>query len=129
MDRAFSWPPIKTEDVKALQDCSLFPRSCSNAMEGVEYLHELDLPTNMLTIIRKLPYKFRDKWRTVACELQERRKQRATFSDIADFIERQVKILTDPVFGNIQDASSVTAKGVPAYKVDEQQMWCHGCNT
>lgn len=118
MERALSWPPIKTEDVKALQDYSLFLRSCSNAMEGVEYLHELDMPANMLTIIRKLPYKFRDKWRTVACELQERRNQRATFSNITDFIERQLKILTDPVFGNIQDAPPVTInKGVNKFKL------------
>ena len=110
MERALSWPSIKTEDVKALQDYSLFLRGCSNAMEGVGYLHELDLPANMLSIIRKLPYKFRDKWRTVACELQERRNQRPTFNNITIFIERQVKILTDPVFGYIQDAPSVTIK-------------------
>ena len=113
MERALSWPPIKTEDVKALQDYSFFLRGCCNAMEEVQYLHELDMPANMLAIIRKLPYKFRDKWRTVACELQERRSQRATFIDITNFIERQVRILTDPVFGNIQDAPSLTTnKGV-----------------
>lgn len=61
MERALSWPLIKTEDVRALQDYSLFLRGCSNDMEGVEYLHELDLPVNMLAMIRKLPYKFRDK--------------------------------------------------------------------
>ncbi|KAK0152711.1 hypothetical protein N1851_005754 [Merluccius polli] len=67
----------------------------------------------MLTIIRKFPYKFRDKWRSAACELQERRSQRATFMDITNFIERQVQILTDPVFGNIQDAPSLmTNRGV-----------------
>lgn len=46
----------------------------------------------------------------MACELQESCSKRATFID--NFIERQVKILTDPVFGNIQDAPSVTTKGV-----------------
>lgn len=85
---------------KALQDYSLFLRGCSNAMEEV---HELNMPANLQTIIRTLPYKLRDKWRTVACELHERCSQRATFIDINNFIERQVKILTDPVFGNIQD--------------------------
>lgn len=104
MERALSWSPIKTEDLKALQDYSLFLRSCSNAMEGVDYLHELNMPANMLTIIKKLPYKFRDKWRTEACELQEKCRRRATFSDITDFIEKQVKILSDPIFGNIQDS-------------------------
>lgn len=53
----------------------------------------------------------------MACELQERQRQRATFSDITNFIERQVKIITNPVFGNIQDAASVTIhKGVNKLK-------------
>lgn len=68
-------------------------------------MSELDTTTNMLTIIRKLPYKLRDKWRTVACDIQEVHHHRAVFSDIVDFIEHQVKIVSDPVFGNIQDSS------------------------
>lgn len=34
MDKALSWPPIKAEDVKALQDYSLFLRGCCNTTEG-----------------------------------------------------------------------------------------------
>ena len=108
MDRALSWPVIKTEDVKSLQEYSLFLKGCCNAMEDVQYLHELDMPANMLTIIRKLPYKYRDTWRNVACELQERHQRRATFRDISDFIGKQVRILTDPIFGNKQETPSLT---------------------
>lgn len=103
MERALSWPTIKTEDVKALQEYSLFLRGCCNAMEDVQYLNDLDTPTNMLDIIKKLPYKLRDRWRCQACDLQEKHSRRARFTDIANFVEKQVKILTDPVFGNIQD--------------------------
>lgn len=112
LEKALSWPTIKTEDVKALQDYSLFLRGCCNAMEEVQYLHELDMPANMLTIIKKLPYKFRDKWRTIACELQERHCHRATFIDITNFIEKQLRILSDPVFWNIQDVPSQSNRGV-----------------
>ena len=108
MDKALSWPSIKAEDIKALQDYSLFLRGCCNAMEDVQYLLDMDTPSNMLSIIKKLPYKLRDKWRNRACELQERYDRRARFTDIADFIERQVKIMTDPVFGNIQDSETIT---------------------
>lgn len=72
-------------------------------MEGLGHLHGLHLPANMLTIIiitiimitmiKKLPYKFRDTWRTVAYELKDRHNWRVTFSDITNFIERQVRIL------------------------------------
>lgn len=92
-----------SEDGKALQAYGLFLRGCCNAMEEVDSLCELNTPANMLTVIRRLPYKLRDKWRTVAYDIQEKHSRRAKFADIVGFIERQVKILTDPVFGNIQD--------------------------
>lgn len=52
------------------------------------YMHELDIPANMLAIIMKLPYRLRDKWRTVACDIQENNNQRATFKNMVDFHER-----------------------------------------
>lgn len=64
----------------------------------------------MLTVIKKLPYRMRDRWRTVACGIQERNKRRAMFVDIVFFIEHQVKIATDPVFGIIQDDPSSAVK-------------------
>lgn len=94
---------IKSEDAKALQDYGLFLRSCCNAMQNIHYMNELNLATNMQVILGKLLYKLREKWRIVAYDLQERCKDQACFSDIVDFLERQVKIVMDPVFGNIQD--------------------------
>lgn len=101
MKRALSWPPIKSEAVRVLQDYTLFLRGCCNAMEDLHYLSDMDTPSNMLSIIKKLPYNLRDRWRNHACDLQECHNRRAKFTDIANFIERQVKILSDPVFGNI----------------------------
>lgn len=91
MEKTFNSVPVKSEDVKGLQSFSLFLRGCSNLTEQVMYMRELDLPSNMQSIILKIPYKLREKWRNVACDLQERR-QRATFTDLVNFIERQVKI-------------------------------------
>lgn len=103
MEKALSWKMIKAEDAKALQNYGLFLRSCCNAMQNIRYMNELNLATNMQAILAKLPYKLRERWRVVAYDLQERRNDQAYFSDIVDFIERQVKIIMDPVFGNIQD--------------------------
>ncbi len=107
MEKALSWANIKIEDLGALQDYSLFLRSCCNSMENIQYLREMDTPSNMLTVVKKLPYKLREKWRSEVCELQETVNQRDTFSDIVNFVERQVKIMTDPVFGNIQDVPTL----------------------
>ena len=59
------------------------------------------MPGNMLSVIKKLTYKLRDRWRTLACGLQERNNCRATFADIVSFIEKQVKSATDPVFDDV----------------------------
>lgn len=38
----------------------------------------------------------------MACDLMERHNRRANFDDVVSFIERQVRIISDPVFGCIQ---------------------------
>lgn len=93
-------------------------------MKDVYNLCDLNTSANMLTVIKKLPYKLRDKWRTTACDIQERGRRRAMFVDIVNFIERQVKIAMDPVFGDIQDAPTLAAvkeggrtKSMPRSKV------------
>ena len=103
VEKALAWPPVKSEDVKALQSYSLFLRGCCNAMEELQYIQELDMPTNMRMIMTKLPFKLRERWRTTAHEVMERYNRRARFKDLVMFIERQVKIVSDPLFGDIQD--------------------------
>lgn len=62
MEKAFTWSVIKPEDVKALQAFSLFLRGCCNAMEHLTYMDEMNVASNMRTILLKLPYKLRDKF-------------------------------------------------------------------
>lgn len=70
-------------------------------MEELQYLQELDMPVNMRTI--KLPFKMRNQWRAKAHEILERMNDRAHIKDLVALIERHVKILSDHLFGNIQD--------------------------
>ena len=110
MERIFSWTPVKSEDLKALKSFSLFLRGCSNLTEQMMHMQELDLPSNMRSIILKLPYKLRERWRSVACDLQDRSGRRAMFNDLVAFIEKQVRIASDPLFGNIQDSQQTNLK-------------------
>ncbi|XP_020556881.2 uncharacterized protein LOC110014410 [Oryzias latipes] len=105
-EKALAWQTIKAEDVKALKAFSLFLRSCCNVMTELQHMQELDMPANMKAIISKLPYKMREHWRVTAHEVMERTNNRAHFIDLVAFIERHVKILSDPLFGNIQDPLS-----------------------
>lgn len=112
VDKVLTWPMLKSEDLKALQAYSFLLRGCCNAMGEIGSVYELDVTANMQIVIRKLPYKLRDAWRNVACDLQDKFHRRVTFRDIVEFIERQVKIASDPLFGNIQDSPVVARKEV-----------------
>ena len=72
-------------------------------------MQELDMPVNIRAIISKLPYKMREQWRTKAHHIMETTNFRACFSDLVTFLERHVSILSDPLFGDIQDPSSSAA--------------------
>ncbi len=76
-------------------------------MGELEYMSELDTPTTMRTIMSKLLFKLRERWRTAAHDVMEKYKRRAWFTDLVAFVEREVKILSDSVFGDIQDSSFV----------------------
>lgn len=69
-------------------------------------MQELDMPANMRAIISKLPFKMREQWRVTTHEIMERTNNRAHFIDLVAFIERHVKILSDPLFGDIHDSPS-----------------------
>ena len=110
MDKVFLWPVLKSEDVEALQSYSFLLRACCNALGEFKSTHELDVPSNMQAVVKKLPYKLREKWRDVAFSLQERFHRRATFQDIVQFVESQVKIASDPLFGDLQDSSPAVSR-------------------
>lgn len=102
-EKALNWPALRPEDNKALNEFALFLTGCCNTIDSVEYVEEMDSPSNMRAIVSKLPFKLREKWRAVACELQERTGLRARFCDLVSFVDKQAKIVSHPLFGNIQD--------------------------
>lgn len=107
INKALEWPPIKAEDRKALNAYALFLIGCRNTMNDIEFMDEMDNPSNMKTVISKLPFKLKERWRNQAYEIQTRTGRRARFSDLVDFIGWQAKVCNDPLFGDIPDASLV----------------------
>lgn len=71
MEKALNWSIIRPDDGKALYSYALYLRSCCNAAQNCQYMSELDLPSNMKQIVSKLPYKLRERWRTVVCDIIE----------------------------------------------------------
>lgn len=103
--KALSWSPIRAEDSQTLKSFGLYLRGCLNAIHEIAYMDELNLSSNLKLLVGKLPYKLRERWRVEVCHFQESTNRRATFKTLVEFIEKQVKILMDPVFGDIQDPS------------------------
>ncbi len=91
--KVLGWPSVKSEDVKSLQSYSLVLCGCWNITDAIYYMEGLEMPSNLKTIIMKLPCKLREKWRTVACELMERLNHRARFK----VIEHQDKMSSGPL--------------------------------
>lgn len=79
-------------------------------MEEMEYMEEFDTVSNMRSIVFKLPYKLRERWRNRAHELQEELNCRVQILDIVSFIEKQARVLADLVFGDLQDPLTVKGK-------------------
>ena len=70
------------------------------------------MPSNFRKINLKLPYKLRERWRTVTCDLQEKRG-RVVFTDLVSFLEKQLKIVSHPLIGNIQESQPASQKKAP----------------
>lgn len=113
IEKALNWNLIRTDDGKALNSYALYLQSCGNAAKDLLYMTELDLPSNMKQLVSKLPFKLREKWRSTVCDIIERTKQRPRFYDLVEFIEKQARIIQDPVFGNIQDITGGTRARKP----------------
>lgn len=104
LNRAVNWPQVKADDAKALHSYSLFLTGCNNAMKDINHLEELDNPTNLRLIVSKLPHRMREMWRVSAFDIQETSGRRARFADLVRFLNRQAKIASDPLFGDIKDS-------------------------
>ena len=61
-------------------------------------MNELNHPTNMQTIAKKLPSHLQARWRDRAVKLKEK-GEIASFKDLADFVVSAAESANDPVFG------------------------------
>lgn len=66
-------------------------------------MEDMNSTYHMRTIVSKLPFKLRERWTSVAYEHLEKTKARARFPHLLTFIDIHAKIISDPVFGDIQD--------------------------
>ena len=54
-------------------------------------------------MVLKIPYSMRERWRRLADDIMDRQLRPVQFSDFVAFVDREARILTNPVFGKISD--------------------------
>ncbi len=101
MEKVLKWPDIKPEDNQNLHRFSILLVCCKNVMDGNEFTTKSDNPENINKIVQKLPFSLRSCWRRYVDEVTEAKRRLVTFTDLADLVEKEARITTHPVFGNI----------------------------
>ena len=99
IQKANNWPNLKADDSQGLRTLSHFLTKCTNAMQNITHMNVLNHPTNMQTIVLKLPLYLQNKWRDTVGRLRNRSLDRSvTFHDLAQFVKNEASSVNDPVF-------------------------------
>ena len=96
--KALSWPTIKPDNPKALDDFGVFLRECENAIQSLDAIKVLEYSDNFKQIVSKLPYVMQDRWRNIVYQTKEK-GDRVKFSHLVKFVQREAKKSNDPTFG------------------------------
>lgn len=96
------WPSMKTEDGKTLEKLSVFLSSCQVFMKDIGALNQLNSPKEIQRIVHKLPISLQKVWRSKSYDLMSETGS-VSFLDLVRFVQRQADILTNPIFGEIND--------------------------
>ena len=94
-----SWPSIRSDDTRELDEFVTFLISCRNAMTSASCIRELEYPTSLQVIVSKLPVPLQDRWARTADSLIHQQGKHITFSSLVSFVERENRIAMNPLFG------------------------------
>ncbi|XP_072014787.1 uncharacterized protein [Amphiura filiformis] len=121
LKKAKSWQEVKDED-KSLNAFSLFLTECKNMMQTVDALSELDHSNTLKILVAKLPYRHRNLWRNKVYAIEEEQGNTVKFSDLVQFVDRQARIIANPVFGRIGNSESFSSNKKKAFTTTAQEV-------
>ena len=110
VEALLTWPVIRATDITGLEEFSIKLSGCLNAMEDISALTEVNHPKNLQRIVSKLPYALQEGWRRSAFTLT-RKNKKPSFEDVVEFVEKEVEVATDPVFGTAEMAAASGGSG------------------
>ncbi|XP_022792695.1 uncharacterized protein LOC111331783 [Stylophora pistillata] len=102
--KALNWPEVRAEDTAALDRIFTFLMRCKNAMKCSKYRTKLEQPDTIQKLFMKLPFNLRTTWRRLADNVMETERRSVTFSDLAEFVDNEARVIANLVFGkNTED--------------------------
>ena len=107
LKRLETWPTIRKDDVKGLDEFTIFLVGCRNAMSVSDGIRELDYPTSLRLIVSKLPGFLQERWARTADSILHDSRGVLTFGKLVTFLERETRIKRNPVFGKTVVSSDV----------------------
>ena len=99
--KALAWPQVEPEDGSALSKFPIFLVSCKNPLGSSLYTSKFEQPGNLQKLIFKLLFSMRERWWCSANDIMEPQSRPVKFEDLVAFVDREARIPTNPVFGNI----------------------------
>ncbi|XP_046551173.1 uncharacterized protein LOC124260894 [Haliotis rubra] len=108
--RALSWPHIRTDNPKSLDEYAIFLQECLNAVSTITAVKILEYPDNLRKLVMKLPYFYHERWRNNVLHVRDSGRL-VDFHDLVSFVKREAKKATDPMFG--KDALKAEDKSKP----------------
>jgi hypothetical protein len=101
--KAEKWQDVRRDDDKAWTSFSIFLVEYKNTMSDLDCLNEVDHSATIKMLLNKVPYAIRNQWRVLVDNLEQRETKIAGFCEFVEFIEKQTRIVSNPLYGNIVD--------------------------
>ena len=101
VDRVTKGPALRAEDSKGLQKLSTLLTSCKNTLKSIGYGSKIENPDSLRSVVERLPFDLRKRWRSTADRITENDNREIKFDDIVAFVEKEARISSHPVFGDI----------------------------
>ena len=96
------FPAIKNEDGEALEDFALLLLSCKNLMANMTSLNQLNSHSEITQIIKKLPFKLRERWRRIVHKITGSGKN-VVFNDLVEYVYEEAEVCNTPMCQDIRD--------------------------
>ncbi|XP_044182749.1 uncharacterized protein LOC114952001 [Acropora millepora] len=106
-----SGPAIKAEDGEGLRKLSIALTGCKNTLTEIGYLNKLENPDTLRTIVQRLPFGLRQRWRDVADNITETQNREITIADLSDFVNAEARAATHAIFGDLSSHAPLSQGG------------------